>query len=62
MENKDNKKKFDRSANVASYPSARYFQLYFDILHEELNENKRIMENLQKQLSDLLIHVSKPQS
>jgi hypothetical protein len=59
MEIINNKKNHETTTNDVSYPSARYFQVYFDTLHEELNENKRMMESLQMQMSDLLTFMVK---
>ncbi|WP_347989385.1 hypothetical protein [Methylomonas sp. AM2-LC] len=47
------------TTNVGSeaYPAARYFQIHFEFVREELQENRRIIEDLQKQLYELLIYL-----
>jgi hypothetical protein len=41
------------------YPSARYFQIHFEFVCDELRENRRIIEDLQRQLCELLVYINK---
>jgi hypothetical protein len=49
----------DEKPTTPEFPSARYFQVHFEYLESQLLENKRSMEQLQKQMADLCSTLSK---
>jgi hypothetical protein len=53
-------KKLPLSSDIA-YPSTRYLQIHFEHIQDELLQNRRLILELQKQVSELMAYIDTQQ-
>ena len=47
----------NQKADQAKFPSVRYFQVHYEHIHAELQQNRQAMAELQRQMAELQNHL-----